>query len=308
MSRKVVVGTRGSKLALIQTELVISQLRTNSPDLEISIKKIVTAGDRDRLTHLDRIGVDVFVKELEEALLDGRIDLAVHSLKDVPTDIPRGLGLIAVTEREDPRDVLVARARLEDLPSGSRVGTGSLRRTIQLAQIRPDIETCSIRGNVDTRLRKVTSGEADGVILAAAGISRLGWQDKITQYLPLDNFLPAAGQGALVIETRSDDKPIVDLISAINHLPTWQCITAERIFLSELGGGCRAPIAALARIDGTNLKLEGMVAGPAGNKVLRDSIEGDVTSAKEMGMTLARRMLAAGAVELIAEARRNEIR
>ena len=308
MRTKIVVGTRGSRLALIQTESVVSKLRAKCPDLEISIRKIITAGDRDRQTNLDRIGVDVFVKELEEALLDGRIDLAVHSLKDVPTDIPQGLGLIAVTERDDPRDVLVAKARLDDLPSGSRIGSGSLRRTIQIARIRPDLETCSIRGNVDTRLRKVSSGEVDGVISAAAALSRLGWQDKITQYLPLENFLPAAGQGALVVEARLDDKETVDLILPVNHLPTWQCVSAERTFLRELGGVCRAPIAALGTIEGTKLRLEGMVASPTGKNVLRDSIEGGITSSEELGMKLSKRMLEMGASEFIAEARINEIR
>ncbi len=308
MRTKIVVGSRGSKLALIQTESVVSKLKAKLPDLEISIRKIITAGDRDRQTHLDRIGVDVFVKELEEALLDGRIDLAVHSLKDVPTENPLGLGLVAVTDRDNPRDVIVAKAVFDDLPSGSRIGTGSLRRTIQVAQIRPDLETCSIRGNVDTRLRKVSSGEIDGVILAAAALVRLGWQDKITQYLPLESFLPAAGQGALVVEARLDDKEIVDLISPINHLPTWQCVTAERTFLRELGGGCRAPIATLGTIDGTKLRLEGMVASPTGKNVLRDSIDGDITSSEELGMKLARKMLEMGASEFIAEARRNEIR
>lgn len=308
MRTKIVVGSRGSRLALIQTESVVNRLKFMHPDLEISIRKIVTAGDRDHHTQLDQIGVDVFVKELEEALLGGRIDLAVHSLKDVPTDIPQGLGLIAVTERDDPRDVLVAKARLYDLIPGSRIGTGSLRRTLQVAQIRPDLETCSIRGNVDTRLRKVSSGEVDGVILAAAALSRLGWRDKITQYLPLENFLPAAGQGTLVVEARLDDKEIVDRILPINHLPTWQCISAERMFLRELGGGCRAPIAALGTLDGTKLRLEGMVASPAGKKVLRDSIEGNVTSSRELGVKLAGRMLGMGASEFIAEARRNETR
>ncbi len=308
MRTKIVVGTRGSRLALIQTESVVNRLKLIHLDLEISTRKVVTAGDRDRLTHLDRIGTNVFVKELEVALLDDRIDLAVHSLKDVPTDIPQGLGLIAVTERDDPRDALVARALLDDLPAGSRIGTGSLRRTIQIAQIRPDLETCSIRGNVDTRLSKVDSGEIGGVVLAAAGLKRLGWQDKITQYLPLKNFLPAAGQGALVVEARLEDKELIDLVLPINHLPTWQCVTAERTFLRELGGGCRAPIATLGTIDGVRLRLEGMVANPIGRKMLRDSIEGDITSAQELGMNLARKMLAMGASEFIAEARRNEIR
>jgi hydroxymethylbilane synthase len=308
MKGKIVVGTRGSRLALIQTELVVDKLKLIHLGLEIDMEKIVTAGDRDRRTYLDRIGTDVFVKELEEALLDGRIDLAVHSLKDVPTDIPQGLALVAVIEREDPRDVLVAKALLNDLPPGSRIGTGGLRRTIQIAKNRPDLETCGIRGNVDTRLRKVDSGEVDGVVLAAAGLKRLGWQDKITQYLPLENFLPAAGQGALVMETRVEDKELIDLVLPINHLPTWQCVTAERTFLRELGGGCRAPIATLGTINGNMLRLEGMVASPTGKKLLRESIEGGATSAEELGMILARKMLELGASELIAEAKRDEIR
>jgi hydroxymethylbilane synthase len=308
MRMKVVVGTRGSKLALIQTESVVNKLKLIHPNVEISIRKVVTAGDQDRLTHLDRIGTNVFVKELEEELLDGKIDLAVHSLKDVPTDIPKGLGLIAVTEREDPRDVLVAKALLGDLPTGSKIGTGSLRRAIQVIHIRPDLETCGIRGNVDTRLRKVDSGEIGGVVLAAAGLKRLGWHDKITQYLPIENFLPAAGQGSLVLEAKSNDKEIVELVTPINHLTTWQCVTAERTFLRELGGGCRAPIATLGTIDGNTLRLEGMVASSTGKKLFRDSIEGDVTPAEELGVTLARKMLEMGASELIAEAKRNEIR
>ena len=308
MRGNIVVGTRGSKLALIQTESVVNKLKAAFPELEINVRKVVTHGDLDRLTHLDRIGVGVFVKELEEALLGGKIDLAVHSLKDVPTDIPSGLGLIAVTERDDPRDVLVARAALNNLPPGSRIGTSSLRRAVQLTKLRPDIETCSIRGNVDTRLNKVFSGELDGIILAAAALWRLGWQDKITQYLPLANFLPAAGQGALVVEARLADADIVACAKQINHLPTWQCVNAERAFLRELGGGCRAPIAALGKIDGIKFKLEGMVANPTGMQMIKDFIEGDITCSEELGTKLAVKMMERGASKFIAEAVRNEIR
>ncbi len=286
----------------------MNKLRLLCPGLDVGIEKIVTAGDRDRLTHLDRIGTDVFVKELRVALSEGRIDLAVHSLKDVPTDSPPGLGLAAVLEREDPRDVLVANTPLADLPAGSRIGTGSLRRSIQLAKIRPDLEIHGIRGNVDTRLRKVDSGEIGGVILAAAGLNRLGWHARITQYLPLENFLPAAGQGALVVEARVADQELIDLVSPLNHLPTSQCVAAERAFLRELGGGCRAPIAALGTIDAKGFRLDGMVASPGGEKLLRDSIQGDVASAEELGMTLAGKMLEMGASEMIAEAKHSEIR
>lgn len=305
MRTKIVAGSRGSKLALIQAESVVAKIRQINPYLEVAISKIATKGDRNGHTQLDRLaGVGVFVKELEEALLDDRIDLAVHSLKDMPTQINQGLYLAAVTERLDPRDVLVSRAkRLDELAPGSRIGTGSFRRAVQLASYRPDLEVCSIRGNVDTRLRKVSGGEVDGVILAAAAMLRLGWENKISEYLPLKHFLPAVGQGALVIETRLGDEEIAGLISPINHLPTWQSITAERAFLSALGGGCRAPIAALGTVNSTTLKLEGMVVDVSGKKLLHASAEGNAMSPEQVGVRLAQKMLAMGASEFIAEAR-----
>jgi len=300
----IIVGSRGSKLALIQAESVAARIRELNPHLKISLIKIVTKGDRNRHTQLDQIaGVGVFVKELEEALLDNRIDIAVHSLKDVPTDIPPGLRLLAVTERLDPRDVLVSASRLDKLTSGSRIGTGSLRRAVQLTQYRPDLEVSSIRGNVDTRLRKVSSGEVDGVIVAAAALLRLGWEDKITEYLPLEYFLPAVGQGALVIETRLDDEEVAALVLPINHLPTWQSVVAERAFLSALGGGCRAPIAALGTVNGTSLKLEGMIAGASGKKMLYASEEGSAMSPEDVGVRLAQKMLEMGASDRVAEVR-----
>ena len=307
MKKELVVGTRGSALAIIQAGIVADRLRKNSPGIDIEILKIATTGDRDQMTSLDRIGINVFVKELEEALLDGRIDVAVHSLKDVPTHIVSGLNLTAVLEREDPADVLVANAPLDKLPAGSRVGTGSLRRSIQLALLRPDIEACPIRGNVDTRLRKASDGEVSGVVIAAAAMSRMGWQERITQRLSTSEFLPAAGQGAIVIEARSGEVEVREIVARVNHLPTWQCVTAERAFLGELGGGCRAPIAALATVDGDRIRLEGMVASPVSRRVLRDSIEGGAAASEALGVELARRMLGAGAAEFIHEAKRDEI-
>lgn len=305
MRRKLIVGSRGSKLAVIQTESVVAKIREANPDLEVSISKIVTKGDRNRRTQLDRMaGIGVFVKEIEEALLDGRIDIAVHSLKDVPTETPQELCLLAVTERLDPRDVLVSRTgKLDELPPGSKIGTSSLRRIVQLARYRPDLEACSIRGNIDTRLRKVFSGEFDGVILAAAAILRLGWEDRISEYLPTEPFLPAVGQGVLVIEARLDDEEVAELVSPINNLPTWQSITAERTFLSALGGGCRTPIAALGTVNDTTLKLEGMVADVSGQKVLYASEEGSAMSPQEIGAQLAQKMLSMGASEFITEVR-----
>jgi len=292
MRRKLIVGSRGSKLAVIQTESVVARIREANPDLEVSISKIVTKGDRNRRTQLDRMtGIGVFVKEIEEALLDGRIDIAIHSLKDVPTETPQ-----EVTERLDPRDVLVSRTgRLDELPPGSKIGTSSLRRIIQLTRYRPDLEASGIRGNIDTRLRKVFSGEFDGVILAAAAILRLGWEDRISEYLPTEPFLPAVGQGVLVIEARLDDEEAAELVSPINDLPTWQSITAERTFLSALGGGCRTPIAALGTVNDNTLKLEGMVADVSGQKVLYASEEGSAMSPQEIGAQLAQKMLSMGA-------------
>lgn len=302
MKTKIVVGSRGSKLALVQAESVAAMIRELAPHREVSISKIVTKGDRSR-AQLDHMGgMGVFVKELEEALLNGSIDVAVHSLKDVPTQIPQGLGLAAATERLDPRDVLVSRwGKLSELPPGAKIGTGSLRRAVQVLIHRPDLEVCSIRGNVDTRLRKVSTGEIDGVILAAAAMERLGWHDKISEYLPLEHFLPAVGQGALVIETRLDDAEVTRLAARLNHLPTWQSVTAERAFLSALGGGCRAPIAALGIVSGTTLRLEGMVASVGERRMLRSSVEGNASSPEAIGVQLAQKLCEMGASEFITE-------
>ena len=301
--RKLVVGSRGSKLALIQAGSVVVKLREINPQLEVDICKILTKGDRNLRIPIDPMeGVGVFVRELELALLDGRIDVAVHSLKDMPSKIPQSLCLAAVTQRLNPGDVLVSKSRkIDDLAPGSRIGTASFRRTVQLTSYRPDLEICGIKGNIDTRIRKVFRGEIDGVILAAAAMTRLGWEDKITEFLPVDHFLPAVGQGALAIETRCADEEIAELIISLNHLPTWQSITAERALIRTLGGGCRAPIAALGTVDGVRLKLKGMIADSGGKKILRDSEEGNTTAAEEVGMRLAEKLLELGASEFIAE-------
>lgn len=305
MRTKIVVGSRGSKLALIQAESVVTKIREANPRLKVSLSKIVTHGDRNRHTQLDRMaGIGVFVKELEEALLDSRIDLAVHSLKDMPAEIAQGLSLVAVTERLDPRDALVSNAGgLAEMAPGSKIGTGSLRRAVQIARYRPDLEVCRIRGNVDTRLRKVADGEVAGVIVAAAAMLRLGWAEKISEYLSLEHFLPAAGQGALAVETRLNDDEVTELVSFLNHQPTWQGVTAERAFLSALGGGCRAAIAALGIVNGDRLKLEGMVADDDGKKLLFASEEGSSRTPEETGVRLAQKLLAMGAAEFITEAR-----
>ncbi len=304
MSKRIVVGSRGSKLALIQAEFVAARIRETNPDIEVSISQIVTRGDRNRHVQLDQMAdIGVFVKELEEALLDGQIDLAVHSLKDMPTQIPSGLYLAAVTERLDPRDVLVSRGkRLVELAPGARIGTGSLRRAVQLGASRPDLEACSIRGNVDTRLRKVSDGEFDGVILAAAALKRLGWENRICEYLPTEHFLPSVGQGALAIETRSDDKEVVEIVLPLNCPTARQSTSAERAFLSALGGGCRAPIAALGVVNGTILRLEGMVADVRKRKIMHSSEEGTAAAPEELGISLAQKLLLMGAGKFLAEA------
>lgn len=302
MKKRIVVGTRGSKLALIQAGYVVAGLKKAEPQLEIEIREIKTAGDRDGSSRLESLGVSVFVKELEEALREKRIDLAVHSLKDMPADLPEGFCLAAVTERMDVRDVLVSKkGGLGELPDGALIGTGSLRRMIQLKCLRPGLQAKQIRGNIDTRLRKVSGGEYDGVILAAAAMLRLGLEDEITEYLPLDPFLPAAGQGALAVETRSGDAGIIEMASSMNNQAAFQAVTAERAFLRATGGGCHAPVAVLGTVSGGLLKLEGMVAGVASHKVLRASAEGDVAAAESTGLELAEQMRLMGAGELASE-------
>jgi len=304
MRDSITIGTRGSKLALVQAEWVLAKLREINPGLKASIVKIVTRGDQEINTGLDKFaGQGIFVKELERALIDGKIDLAVHSLKDMPITIPGELSLAAVTLRFDPRDVLISRAgRLTELIPGSKIGTGSIRRTVQLLAYRSDLEICEIRGNIDTRLRKVFKGELDGIVIAAAAMIRMGGEDKITEYLPVEHFVPAVGQGALGIEIRSNDKETTTLVSYVNHEATWQSVVAERVFLQALGGGCRSPIAALGMISDNTLKLEGMVASTSGSNILRCSEEGIALAPEEVGTRLAQKMIEMGALDNIIEA------
>ncbi len=303
--RKIIIGTRGSRLAIIQAQWVLMKLTEAIPGLKASLVKITTRGDRDSKTPLGKFSEHgVFVKDLEKALLNGEIDLAVHSLKDLPTEMPDGLGLAATTERLDPRDVLVSKAsKLAELPPGSKIGTGSHRRAVQLLACRPDLETCAIRGNVDTRLRKVYEGEIDGIIVAAAALIRLGCEDRITEYLPVELFTPAVGQGALGIEIRLEDREIASLVSTVNHEPTWQCATAERAFLKALGGGCRTPLAALGVVSGNVLRLSGMVSDVDGKHILRAVEEGAPSDPEQVGKRLAQKMMTMGAAELISMAR-----
>ena len=305
MPRKITIGTRGSKLAIIQAEQVSTILKETAPGLEVNLVKIKTTGDQENNIALDKFSQEgIFVKELEKALLDSKIDLAVHSLKDLPTDIPEGLSLAGVTARLDPRDVLISAAGgIDKLPKKATIGTGSPRRAIQLLALRPDIQICQLRGNIDTRLRKVADGTFNGIIMAAAALIRLGWADKITEYLPVEWFTPAVGQGVLGLEIRSNDADTATLVSYINHEPTWQCITAERTFLKALGGGCRTAIAALGTMLPNNtLKLEGTVAGIKSKRIIRSVEEGQSKVPEEVGLRLMQKMMKIGASKRIAEA------
>ncbi len=294
MKKPILIGSRGSRLAIIQAESVLSQLREIDPNLDFHLIKIVTRGDRAKNIPLDHLsGRGVFVKEIETALLEKRIDIAVHSLKDLPTQIPHGLSLVAVTRRLDSRDAFISRGKkLAELAPGSVIGTGSPRRKAQLLSYRPDLKVKEIRGNVDTRLRKVANGEFDGIIVAAAAMLRLSWEDRIIEYLPLEHFLPEIGQGALGIEIRAGDEETAQLVRTLNHKPTWQSVTAERAFLQALGGGCRTPVAALATVTDNTLRLDGMVIHPG--SILKGSEEGSPLNPQLIGRKLANKLLERG--------------
>lgn len=300
--RRIIIGTRGSKLALQQSLTVKRMLEEAFEGLEVELSIIKTTGDKITDVPLARIGgKGLFVKEIEEALLAGSIDLAVHSMKDVPSELPAGLIIGAVPKREDTRDVLVSASslRLRELPEGAVVGTSSLRRMVQIKRLRPDIRVETLRGNLDTRLRKVQEGLFDAVILAAAGIHRMGWHDVITEYLDPEEFLPAVGQGALGIEIREDDQAIYDLVSRLHHEPTSLAIRAERSFLKELEGGCQVPIGCHCFVEDGMIRLVGMIASLDGSLVVRDEIIGKPEDAELTGKELAKRLKNSGAEEIL---------
>jgi hydroxymethylbilane synthase len=307
MNREIVIGSRGSKLALWQSEWVRARLEEMGAGVRIEIFK--TSGDVMRDVPLSTIGGQgVFTKELEVALLDGRIDVAVHSLKDLPTVNPTGLSITATPEREDARDALVLRAdadaggaSISSIPAGSVVGTSSLRRIAQLMHLRPDVRVKDLRGNVDTRLRKLDAGEYDAVILASAGLRRLGLGRRISAAIETDVMLPAVSQGSLGVQTRADDSETNALVSRLDDAATRAAVLAERALLRKLGGGCQVPIAAHARVEGGRLRLDGLVASLDGSRVIRDSIETDAREADAAGDALAARLLERGAFELLSE-------
>ncbi len=277
--RKIIVGSRRSKLAITQTNWVIEQLKKSGMPFEFEVKEIVTKGDIILDVTLSKVGgKGLFVKEIEQAMLDKEIDIAVHSMKDMPSELPEGLEIGCTPKRVDPRDALISEkySSLRELPAGAIVGTSSLRRAAQLLNRRPDLTIKSIRGNIDTRLNKLKSGEFDAIILAAAGLERMGWStDVVTEYLDIDLCLPAVGQGSLAIECRSEDLEVKELLATLNDAYTFDTVTAERSFLNTLEGGCQVPIAAFATMDeNQELSLTGLVADPEGKLVLKEMKSG----------------------------------
>lgn len=304
MKANLIIGTRQSLLALWQSNHIASLLRKQYPDCQVSLKKIVTKGDRILDVPLAQIGgKGLFTKEIETELLDGTVDLAVHSLKDMPTVLPEGLCLTAITTRANVGDAFVSNkyASFSELPQGAVLGTSSLRRKAQLLAVRPDLKIVDLRGNVDTRLRKLDEGQMDAIILAAAGLERLGHADRIREIIPTTVCLPAVGQGALAIECRSDNKEVRDMLAFLNDLPTKQATDAERAFLGLIEGGCQVPIGVHAEVENNNVKIEAVIASLDGSKVLRNNITGPAVNAADLGRKLGQQMLAEGGEQILAD-------
>ena len=299
-----VIGTRGSRLALWQAEWVQRCLQELAPDLSITLRRIRTSGDKILDVPLAKIGgKGLFVKEIEEALLAGEIDLAVHSMKDVPSILPERLDILCVPQREDPRDALISRngQRLEHLAHRANIGTSSLRRQAQLLHHRNDFQIHMLRGNLDTRLKKLHDGQFDAIVLAAAGLHRLGWDDQITEYLSPTVSLPAIGQGALGLEGRKDDVFVNDLVGQLEHPPTRMVVAAERAFLTRLEGGCQVPIGGHAVWHGDQLYLDGLVASVDGKQMIRETLSGPAIQAEQLGTQLAERLLDMGGRTILNE-------
>ncbi|MBN1931840.1 MAG: hydroxymethylbilane synthase [Desulfobacterales bacterium] len=302
MASTIKIGTRGSQLALWQSNWVKSTLELKYPSLSIELVKIKTKGDKILDVPLAKVGgKGLFVKEIEEAILDGRIDLAVHSMKDMPAEIPDGLCIGAIPERENPRDVLISKEGrlLCELQPGAHIGTSSLRRAAQILHVRPDLVISPLRGNLDTRIKKLEKKNLDAVILAAAGVKRLNLESKITEYIDDNVILPAVGQGALCIEIRKNDPEIGSIVSFLDHPATRSIVMGERAFLNRLEGGCQVPIAAHGKIEKDIFTLCGLVAGLDGKTIIKDSISGSKDLSKKIGIQLADRLLSMGAKEIL---------
>ncbi len=297
-----VLGTRGSKLAVHQSEWVKAKIEALAPHVTVTLQRIQTSGDKILDVPLAKVGgKGLFVKEIEEALLSGQIDLAVHSMKDVPTELPEGLDLLCVPIREDPRDALISRdgRTFRCLLPRSRIGTSSLRRQAQMLQARPDLSISMLRGNLDTRLKKLREGQFDAIVLAAAGLRRLEWAHEITEYLDPQISLPAIGQGALGIEGRRDDHFVRSILSGLEHASTRTAVLAERALLHRLQGGCQVPIAAHATLNGTELTIDGLVASVDGKTVIREHVRGSSADPESAGVLLAERLIARGADKIL---------
>jgi hydroxymethylbilane synthase len=306
IDRMLIIGSRGSSLALAQTDWVRKQIVDkfrDQPEFQTSLKVIRTSADKDTRTSI-RAGssVGVFVKELEEALLAEEIDLAIHSMKDMPSRIPDGLEITAIPLREDPRDALITKTKarsIQELPPGAIVGTGSIRRQSQLLGMRPDLRVLDTRGNVETRLQKLETGGYDALILACAGLNRLGLQARISASLDFREMLPAPGQGALALEIRKGDRSAASMVAALHHAPSAAAVGAERAFLRRVGGGCNSPVAAYASLDRGRIKIEALVASPDGANVIRDSVLGAPEQAEDAAIALAEKILSLGGREII---------
>lgn len=304
ISRELRIGTRGSQLALFQANWVRERLVQAHPHLNVTLIKIKTTGDKIQDAPLAKIGgKGLFVKEIEEALIQKRIDLAVHSIKDVPIELPEGLHLSVITKREDPRDVFISKdgTRLKDLPQGAKIGTSSLRRQAQLLHFRDDFAIIPLRGNLDTRLKKLKTSDLDGIVLALAGVRRLGVEARITEVIPPEISLPAIGQGALGIETRKGDEEAEETTRFLDDPESSIAISAERAFLKRLGGGCQVPIAAFGRVEDCTLRIDGMVGMIDGKRLIRHHVEGPVEEAESLGIKLAEILLSKGAKEILEE-------
>lgn len=302
MTRPLKIGSRGSKLALVQTRWVIDRIRESSPGLDIKIETIKTQGDKVLDVPLAKIGdKGLFVKEIEQALLGGRIDVAVHSMKDMPTEETDGLVIGAVPEREDPSDVLLSREwELTSLPHGARIGSSSLRRRAQILHYRPDLNVQDLHGNLDTRIQRLEDGDFDAIILAAAGLNRLGWHGG-REKIPFEICLPAVGQGALAVQCRNGDGDVLDILRKLNHYWTHAAVTAERSLMRALQGGCQVPIGALAFVAEDSLRLNAIVAGLCGKRIIRASRCANMNDTQDLGRCVASELIEAGAGEILSE-------
>ena len=305
MKRHLIIGTRQSKLALWQANYIAGELSRHYPDCAVELVKIVTSGDRILDVPLAKIGgKGLFTKEIEQAMLDKKIDLAVHSLKDMPTELPEGLTLAAITERAHAGDAFVSNkyASLAALPAGAVVGTSSLRRRAQLLRVRPDLTIVDLRGNLDTRLAKLDRGEVDAIVLAVAGLVRLGWSERVTEILSPEACLPAVGQGALAIEAREDDAETLTMLSVLNDEKTRMAVTAERAFLGVMGGGCQVPVGVHAvMVDDETVKLKAIIASLDGKTTVEGCEEGPAAQAAVIGEKLADRLLLEGGAVILQE-------